>query len=243
MADAGERSRPDWHGRRHGRRLTSHRQSLVAERLPLLRVPRPHEAQTINPAELFPQRPSAIWLEVGFGNGEHLAEQARRHPEIGFIGSEVFVNGVASLLRHIERLGLTNVRIFDDDVRLLLGGLPEASIARMFLLFPDPWPKARHAKRRFIGPANLTILAHLLTDGAELRIATDDPGYARWTLRHLCDRPEFSWLAKGSADWRVPPNDWVETRYQRKAVAAGRQPVFLRFERRSRHPIPENPCE
>ncbi|MGH6930466.1 MAG: hypothetical protein ACREEV_19265, partial [Dongiaceae bacterium] len=165
MADAGARSRPDWHGRRHGRRLTSHRQSLVAERLPLLRIPLPPEARTIDPTGLFPQRPSAIWLEIGFGNGEHLVEQARRHPEIGFIGSEVFVNGVASLLRHIERLGLTNVRIFDDDARVLLRGLPEASIDRMFLLFPDPWPKARHAKRRFIVPANLAILAHLLADG------------------------------------------------------------------------------
>jgi tRNA (guanine-N7-)-methyltransferase len=243
MGDAGSRSRLDWHGRRHGRRLTSHRQGLVAERLPLLRIPLPPEAHTIDPAVLFPQRPSAIWLEVGFGNGEHLVEQARRHPEVGFIGSEVFVNGVASLLRHIERLGLTNIRIFDNDARLLLRSLPAASIARMFLLFPDPWPKVRHAKRRFIGPANLPVLAHLLADGAELRIATDDPGYVRWTLRQLCDLREFSWLAKRSRDWREPPDDWVETRYQRKAVAAGRRPIFLRFERRSRHPIPENPCE
>jgi tRNA (guanine-N7-)-methyltransferase len=192
---------------------------------------------------LFSHRPTAVWLEIGFGNGEHLAEQARRHPEIGFIGSEVFVNGVAALLRHIEWLGLTNVRIFDDDARLLLTSLPEASIARAFLLFPDPWPKARHAKRRFVGRANLAILANLLADGAELRIATDDPGYARWTLRQLSDRTEFSWLARKPSDWRDPPADWVETRYQRKAVAAGRRPVFLRFERRPRHPIPENPCE
>ncbi len=192
---------------------------------------------------LFPHRPSAVWLEIGFGNGEHLAEQARRHPEVGFIGSEVFVNGIAALLRHIERLGLTNVRIFDDDARLLLTSLPEASITRAFLLFPDPWPKARHAKRRFVGPANLAILANLLADSAELRIATDDPGYTRWTLQHLSDRAEFSWLARRPSDWRDPPADWVETRYQRKAVAAGRRPIFLRFERRSRRPIPENPCE
>jgi tRNA (guanine-N7-)-methyltransferase len=243
MADAAECRWPEWHGRRHGRRLTSHRQSLLARLLPRLQVPQPAEADATDPISLFPRRPSAVWLEIGFGNGEHLAEQARRNPEIGFIGSEVFVNGVAALLRHVERLALTNVRIFDDDARLLLPGLPEASIARTFLLFPDPWPKARHAKRRFIGPANLAILAHLLADGAELRIATDDPGYARWTLRHLSDRAEFSWLATRPRDWRDPPSDWVETRYQRKAVAAGRRPIFLRFKRRSRRSIPENPCE
>jgi tRNA (guanine-N7-)-methyltransferase len=201
------------------------------------------EGQTIDPTTLFPHSPSAIWLEIGFGSGEHLVEQARRHPEIGFIGSEVFVNGVAALLGHVERLRLSNVRIFDDDARLLLTSLPEASVGRLFLLFPDPWPKARHAKRRFIGPGNLPILAQRLADGAELRIATDDPGYARWTLQHLVGREEFSWLASRAADWRDPPDDWVETRYQRKAMAAGRRPVFLRFERRPRRLIPENPCE
>jgi tRNA (guanine-N7-)-methyltransferase len=194
----------------------------------------PAEGDTIDPTTLFGHRPQAVWLEIGFGSGEHLAEQARRHPELGFIGSEVFINGVAALLGHVERLGLSNVRIFDDDARLLLAGLPEASIGRLFLLFPDPWPKVRHAKRRFIGPGNIPVLARLLADGAELRIATDDPGYARWTLLHLGGREEFSWLASRAADWRRPPGDWVETRYQRKAVAADRRPVFLRFERRPR---------
>jgi len=191
---------------------------------------------------LFPHRPAAVWLEIGFGNGEHLAEQARRHPEVGFIGSEMFVNGIASLLRHVERLGLTNVRIFDDDARLLLAALPAASVDRAFLLFPDPWPKARHAKRRFIGPANLAVLGRLLADGAELWIATDDPGYARWTLRHVIGRPEFSWRAKHPRDWRNPPDGWVETRYQRKAAAAGRATIFLCFERQSRRRIRESPC-
>jgi tRNA (guanine-N7-)-methyltransferase len=203
----------------------------------------PAEGRTIDPAALFSHRPRAVWLEIGFGSGEHLAEQARRHPEIGVIGSEVFVNGIAALVGHVERLGLSNVRVFDDDARLLLAGLPEASIGRLFLLFPDPWPKARHAKRRFIGPANLPILAHLLADGAELRVATDDPAYARWSLQHLICREEFLWLAARAADWREPPADWVETRYQRKAIAAGRRPIILRFERRPRRPVPENPCE
>jgi tRNA (guanine-N7-)-methyltransferase len=199
--------------------------------------------QTIDPTALFSHRPAAVWLEVGFGSGENLAEQARRQPDVGFIGSEVFVNGVAALLGHIDRLGLTNVRVFDDDARLLLTSLPEGSIGRLFLLFPDPWPKTRHAKRRFIGPSNLPVLARLLADRAELRIATDDPGYARWSLRHLIFRREFRWLASQAADWRNPPGDWIETRYQRKAMAAGRRPIFLQFERRQRDQIPENPCE
>jgi tRNA (guanine-N7-)-methyltransferase len=209
--------------------------------LPLLRVPLPPEGETIDPFDLFPQRPRAIWLEIGFGNGEHLADQAFGHPEVGFIGCEMFVNGVASLLRHIDRLGLANVRVFDDDARLLLEVLAPASLERIFLLFPDPWPKARHAKRRFIGPTNLTILGRLLADGADLWIATDDPGYARWTLLQTVGRSEFSWRAKGPRDWRDPPTGWVETRYQRKAAAAGRATIFLCFERRARRHVRENP--
>jgi tRNA (guanine-N7-)-methyltransferase len=221
MTDDPARGRVDWHGRRRGRRLRPYRQDLIAELLPRLRVPLPAAGNLLDVAGLFPQPPSQLWLEVGFGSGEHLAEQARRHPEIGFIGCEVFVNGVAALVGQVERLGLANVRIFDDDARLLLAALPEASVDRAFLLFPDPWPKTRHAKRRFIGPANLATMAHILADGAEFRMSTDDAGYVRWK-------------ASGPRDWRDPPEDWVETRYQRKAVAAGRLPVFLCFQRQSR---------
>lgn len=242
MRDAHGCGRPDWHGRRHGRSLTAHRQGLLDELLPRLRVPLPAQG-FVDLDRLFPHPVDDIWLEVGFGSGEHLAEQARRRPDIGFIGAEVFVNGVAALLGQIERLGLTNLRVFDDDVRLLLTRLPDACIGRMFLLFPDPWPKTRHAKRRFVGPANLPVLARLLADDAELRIATDDPGYVRWALRQMIGRPEFSWSAAGPRAWRVPPEDWVETRYQRKAVAAARRPVFLCFQRRQRRGSLENPCD
>jgi tRNA (guanine-N7-)-methyltransferase len=201
----------------------------------------PPSGETIDPFELFPQRPQAIWLEIGFGNGEHLAEQALGHPDIGFIGCEVFVNGVAGLLGHVDRFALPNVRILDDDARPLLHVLPSASVDRIFLLFPDPWPKARHAKRRFIGPANLAVLGRLLVNGGDLWIATDDPGYARWTLLHTIGRSEFSWRAKGPRDWRDQPAGWVETRYQRKAAAVGRATIFLRFERRARCHTGENP--
>lgn len=226
--------RLDWHGRRRGRRLRGRRQLLLDEMLPRLRVQLPASGGALDPSSLFSARPFEIWLEVGFGSGEHLAEQARRHPHIGFIGCEVFVNGVAALLAQLERMGLTNVRIVDDDCRQLLAVLPKASVSRLFLLFPDPWPKLRHAKRRFVSPANIELMAHLLADGAELRVATDDPGYVRWTLQHLADHPDFSWLAATPRDWREPPLDWVETRYQRKAAAAGRRVVFLAFERRHR---------
>lgn len=234
MTNAPAPSRVDWHGRRRGRRLRSHRRDLIVELLPRLRVALPPPGVALDLAGLFRQPPSQLWFEVGFGSGEHLAEQARRHPEIGFIGCEVFVNGVAALIGQIERLKLANVRIFDDDARLLLMALPEASIGRAFLQFPDPWPKTRHAKRRFIGPANLVAMAHILADGAEFRVATDDAGYVRWTLQHLIGHPDFRWAAAGPGDWRNPPEDWVETRYQRKAVTAGRQPVFLSFQRQPR---------
>jgi tRNA (guanine-N7-)-methyltransferase len=234
MTDAPARSRIDWHGRRRGRRLRSHRQELISDLLPRLRVTLPPAGGVLDVAGLFPRPPSQLWLEVGFGSGEHLVEQARRRPDIGFIGCEVFVNGVAALVGQVERLELANVRVFDDDARLLLTALPEASISRSFLLFPDPWPKTRHAKRRFIGPANLATIARILADDAEFRVATDDVGYVRWALQHLIGHPDFRWAAAGPGDWRNPPEDWVETRYQRKAVAAGRRPVFLCFRRQPR---------
>lgn len=231
MPDLPATHRLDWHGRRHGRKLRPHRQSLLTELLPRLRVTPPSALGKLDLDKLFAVRCAAVWLEVGFGSGEHLAEQARRHPDVGFIGCEVFVNGIAGLLAQINRLDLHNVRIFADDARLLLAALPDASLERAYLLFPDPWPKTRHAKRRFVNPDNITSLSRLLADGAELRIATDDPGYVRWTLQQFQGHPDFRWLASGPSDWREAPADWVETRYQRKAGAAGRRSVFLAFQR------------
>ncbi len=175
---------------------------------------------------------SDFWLEVGFGGGEHLAAQAVAHPGIGIIGCEPFINGVAGLLDHVEREGLGNVRIFDDDARFLLDALPDASIGRCFVLFSDPWPKKRHWERRFIGPENLERLARVLKNGAELRLASDDPGLVTWMLDQTWHHPAFAWTAQRADDWRIRPSDWPATRYEEKAVAAGRRPVFLRFCRR-----------
>lgn len=191
----------------------------------------------LDPAHLFQPPVDTVWLEIGFGAGEHLAWQAAAHPGIGFIGCEPFVNGVGALLAEIERTSLANVRIHDDDARPLLGALAPGSIGRCFILFPDPWPKQRHHKRRLIGPATVDALARVLADGAELRVATDDPAYLAWILAVVRAHGAFAWVVTGPADWRVRPPDWPATRYELKAREAGRMPSFLRFKRRPRPPM------
>lgn len=223
-----------YYGRRKGKPLTAARQAVVDELLPRLRIARPAPGETADPRRWFSAPVDAVWLEVGFGGGEHLATQAERHPRVGIVGAEVFVNGVASLVRHVAAKSLGNVRIFDDDVRLLLPALPGAALGRVFVLFPDPWPKARHAKRRFIGPGTLDRLAELMADGAELRVASDHPVYVRWVLEHVPVHPAFAWPVESAADWRAPPADHVATRYEAKARAEGRIPHFFRFFRRPR---------
>lgn len=228
----GAPERPLLHGRRRGRRLRPGRQRLMEELLPRLALHLPDGGGQLDVGTLFSHAPTQLWLEIGFGAGEHLAAQAQRHPEVGLIGCEVFVNGIAAFLAQVERQGITNVRLWPEDARLLLDALPDACLDQIFLLFPDPWPKRRHAGRRFIGPENVRRLARVLKPGGELRVATDDPGYMAWTLRHLRASPDFRWTARRADDWRCPPEDWVPTRYQAKAVAEGRKPVFLRFVRR-----------
>lgn len=178
---------------------------------------------------------SEVWLEIGFGGGEHLAWQAAHNPDIGLIGCEPYMNGVAKLLGLVDAQDLAdNVRIFRDDARLLVDSLPDLSLGRAFILFPDPWPKARHHKRRMVSDEVVGKLADALVDGAELRIGTDDPGYLEWILWHMRRRPEFEWTARRPADWRERPADWPETRYERKAIAAGRQCAYMIWRRRPR---------
>ena len=154
---------------------------------------------------LFAATPRAVWLEIGFGGGEHLAALAAAHPEVGLLGVEPFINGVAKLLRAIEDRGLGNVRILMDDARLLLKALPGDSIERAFVLFPDPWPKLRHHKRRIVNTETVAELARVIRPGGELRLATDDPDYARWMLAAMLAERRFAWLAERAADWREPP--------------------------------------
>lgn len=223
-----------FYGRRKGKPLNSGRRTLLETLLPTLTIPAPDPGEIVAPRGLFSAAPETVWLEIGFGGGEHLAAQAAAHPEIGFIGCEVFLNGVAGLLKHVDAHELDNVRIFHEDVRRLLPALPDASLGRIFLLFPDPWPKTRHAKRRFVSTAMLDELARLLVDGGELRVASDHPVYVRWALAHGTDHPLFRWHAQGPEDWRTRPVDGFATRYEEKAIAAGRPPTFMRFIRRPR---------
>jgi tRNA (guanine-N7-)-methyltransferase len=188
----------------------------------------------LDPRALFAAPVEALWLEIGFGGGEHLAAQAAAYPAIGMIGCEIFENGIVKLLGEVTRRGLANLRLFVDDARQLIAALPEASLARVFILFPDPWPKLRHHKRRIVTTETLDRLAFVMADGAELRLATDDRDYLSWMLERLTAHRAFEWLARSPEDWRRRPEDWPPTRYEQKALAAGREPVFLRFGRQPR---------
>ncbi len=171
------------------------------------------------------------WLEIGFGKGEHLVFQAKANPQTGIIGCDPFINGVVSLLDRVEAEALENVRIYPDDARDLITRLPDACMERIFLIHPDPWPKKRHARRRFVNQENLNELARIMADGAELRIGTDQADYASWVMREMAGRDDFSWMAENASDWRTPPADWPETRYASKALDEGINCVYLRFVR------------
>lgn len=216
-------------GRRKGRPLRAGRTALMENLLPRLEIKLPQEeGARLSPHALFDAVPDEVWLEIGFGGGEHLAAQAAANPKVGVLGCEPFVNGVASLLGHVEAQDLKNVRIHPNDARDLLDALPEASLDRCFVLFADPWPKKRHAERRFIGPENLDRLARVLKPGAQLRLATDVMPLAEWMREHACAHQEFACVYDG----KEPPADWVPTRYEQKGRAAGREPVYMIFKRR-----------
>ena len=217
------------YGRRRSHRLRPGRRHLLAERLPEIELTLP-ETGRIDPETLFADR-RPLWLEIGFGGGEHLAAQAAAHPDRGLIGCEPYISGVARLLALAEAQALTNLRIVVDDARLLLDALPDGCLERIFVLFPDPWPKARHRKRRIVNPATAAQFARLLPAGGELRLATDDMGYARAMLVALLPVRELAWQAEGPSDWRTRPPDWPATRYEEKARNAGRRCVYLRFRR------------
>lgn len=226
-------------GRRQGRPIGAPRLRLMEELLPKLRFPVPaldkdNAIDQIDPATLFDTPKKAYWLEIGFGGGEHLAAQAIDNPDIGFIGCEPFINGVASLLAVIDDKKLENVRIFDEDVRYLLPGLKSQSFERISLLYPDPWHKKKHNNRRMISEANIATFARLLQDGGEFRFASDISDYVRWTLDHMNRAPAsglFTWRAERPVDWRTRPDDMIETRYEQKARAKGSPCVYLRFNK------------
>ena len=186
------------------------------------------ERKPIDLKSLFGDRD--VWLEIGFGGGEHMVHQAGTHPKVGLIGCEPYINGVAMLLGKIRHANCDNIRIHPGDARDMFDVLPKASIARAFLLYPDPWPKKRHHRRRFVTPEHLQPLARIMQPGAIFRVATDIPDYVRQTLEQV-PRCGFEWLAERPADWRAPWEDWCPTRYEKKALREGRTPHYLTFRR------------
>jgi tRNA (guanine-N7-)-methyltransferase len=221
---------PGLHGRRRGRRLCPHHASLLRRVLPCLSFDSSRPIP--DPACLFPGRPSALWLEIGFGRGEHLAAQAHAHPDIGYIGCEAFLNGIAKALALIEAGQLRNVRLYNGDARAAIGALPGEALDGVYLLYPDPWPKRRHHRRRFLSGEMLARLARVMRPGAELRFATDIDGNAGWSLARVLRSPDFVWTPAGSRDWQTPWDGWTGTRYEAKALRGGRKSAYLTFRRK-----------
>lgn len=229
-----ERPHRNFYGRRKGKHLKASQERYVEEDLTALSPGA--VGWDVNPkrtpldlAEMFEGRP--VWLEIGFGGGEHLVHQAASNPDVGIIGCEPYINGVAMLLGKIRKARVDNLRVFPGDVRDMFDVLPEASIDKAFLLYPDPWPKARHHRRRFVTPEHLAPLARVLKPGAVFRVATDIPDYVRQTLEQVPGHG-FAWTAERPQDWRVAWDDWISTRYEQKALREDRVPHYLTFIKR-----------
>lgn len=220
-----------FYGRRKGKRLRAGQEQRLSALLPSLRLALPPAGAHLDPPSLFPVPVDEVWLEIGFGGGEHLAAQAAAHPRTGIIGAEPFVNGVVKLLRAVDDADLRNVRIWDEDATALLAALPDASLARVYLLYPDPWPKRRQRKRRFVSDGALAEIARVLRPGGVFRFASDIDDYAGWTLVRAARCPDLAWTAEAARDWTQPWSDWPGTRYEAKALAAGRPPSYLEFRR------------
>jgi tRNA (guanine-N7-)-methyltransferase len=215
------------YGRRQGHKLRAGQAALVEELLPEVAVP---ETGPLDARVLFgDDRP--LEFEIGFGAGEHLAAQAEAHPESGYIGCEPFLNGVVGALGHIRDRALGNVRLHMGDALTVLERLPDASLTRVYLLHPDPWPKARHAKRRMVNPGPLDLIATKLVPGGEFRLGTDDPTYCRWAMMVMNRRRDFAWQAREPRDFLERPADWPETRYERKARRQGHEVWYFRYRR------------
>lgn len=220
----------NFYGRRHGKTLRQSQKGYLADDLGTLRprgitVQDNPDRSPIDPAAIFgDDRP--IWLEIGFGGGEHMVAMAARYPQIGIIGCEPFINGVAMLLGKIRAAGVSNVSVHPGDARDLMDVLPDGAVARAFLNYPDPWPKARHHRRRFVTPEHLIPLHRVMAPGAEFRVATDIPDYMRQTLEEV-PRAGFALVHEGPEAW----DDWHSTRYEQKALREGRVPHYATFRR------------
>ncbi len=222
-----------FYGRRYGRPLKPARQKILSRLLPQMSLAL--DGPIENYQAVFQNSPRQVWLEIGFGAGEHLASLVNENPDIGFIGCEPFINGVASLLAKVGTMTPlswpNNLKIFPDDARLLLRLLPPATLDRIYAMFPDPWPKTRHHKRRLIGFETLDEFARLIRPGGEFKMASDHMDYIRWTLWHFQQHPAFEWQVEGPMDWRERYPDSGQTRYETKAISQGDSCVYLTFRR------------
>jgi tRNA (guanine-N7-)-methyltransferase len=217
------------YGRRRGRKFSDRQAALLRDILPHVAVDLSAPSGRLPGGES--EGANETWLEIGFGGGEHLVWQATHNPHVTLIGCEPFEDGVVKVLTRIDDGKLDNIRIHMGDARDVLRALPDASIARGFILFPDPWPKRKHQKRRLVNPQTLSLLARALKPGAELRIGTDIGDYARTLLLAVLGEPRLRWQAESPDDWRLRPADWPETRYEAKAAREGRRRYYFRFER------------
>ena len=229
-AAAGANRGGAFFGRRKGKTLRRHHSELLGGALSQLRLDLSQPAPTSLPM-LFRTPVSDVHLEIGYGGGEHLAMRAAELPGTGFIGCEAFINGTAKMLALAERQGLENIRLFDDDAKFVIDWLPAASIDRTYLLYPDPWPKRRHRKRRFLGVDMLARLARVMKPGAELRFATDVDDYAAYVLAGVARSADFAWTARRCVDWQSAWPGWRSTRYETKALREARIPSYFTFRR------------
>ncbi len=229
VSETPSRRRPTLYGRRKGPRLSPHQQSLREGLLPRLRL---SLDKLLDPRSAFGNPVDDVWLEVGFGGGEHLFEQAKANPRVGMLGAEPYESGVAKLLSKLDGENsdvISRIRIHEGDARDIIAALPNASLGCVFILFPDPWPKTRHHKRRFVQMELLDQLARVMRAGAELRFASDDAGYLAWALERLTAHPKFAWAARSRSDWTTRPAGWPQTRYEAKALHG--PPAYLLFVR------------
>jgi tRNA (guanine-N7-)-methyltransferase len=224
-------NKPMFYGRRKGKPLRPTKLEAYEELLPQMQIALPPSG-TLDIAALFPVTPEKIWMEIGFGDGEHLLYQAQEHPRIGMIGCEPFVNGIAALCNGIKKNSLNNLRIWPEDARILLKRLPDNCLDRLFLLNSDPWPKTRHHNRRFVQQETLDDIHRILKPAAQFRMSTDHPDLAVWQLEKTFFHGGFEWTATSHRDWTERPSDLPETRYQKKGAHVGRPTTFLDFIRK-----------
>ncbi|TGP20484.1 MULTISPECIES: tRNA (guanosine(46)-N(7))-methyltransferase TrmB [unclassified Mesorhizobium] len=228
--DRPSRATEAFFGRRHGKTIRPQQAAALESGLRAYRLDLAAEP----PADLgtlFEAKVSAVQLEIGFGGGEHLLHRATEAPATGFIGVEPFVNGMAKMMTALAKVPLANLRVYDDDATRLLDWLPPASLDGIDLLYPDPWPKKKHWKRRFVSPANLDRFARVLKAGGRFRFASDIDSYVNWTLLACRANGSFAWQASEAADWQTPYEGWPGTRYEAKAIREGRRPAYLTFTR------------